>query len=78
MLTLQSQDGELRVEPVARNFPGRGIVELYAWPTLRRVRLLPNNEQGVWRVLTDCGIYLRQEWDRDSFMTLANDLIQAP
>lgn len=78
MLTIHSPDGELRVEPIARNFPGRGIVELYAWPTLRRVHLLPDEMEGRWRVLTDSGIYLRQEWNRDSFMTLANDLIQAP
>jgi len=77
MLIIYSPDGELRVEPIARNFPGRGIVELYAWPTLRRVHLLPDEMEGRWRVLTDSGIYLRQEWNRDSFMTLANDLIQA-
>lgn len=77
MLTIHSPDGELRVEPVARNFPGRGIVELYAWPTLRRVHLLPDEIEDRWRVLTDSGIYLRQEWNRDSFITLANDLIQA-
>lgn len=76
-LTIQAPDGELRVEPIARNFPGRGIVEVYAWPTLRRVRLLPDETQDQWRVLTDSGIYLRQEWNRASFMTLASDLMQA-
>ena len=77
MLTIHSPEGELRVEPIARNYPGLGIVELYAWPTLRRVRLLPDKTLGQWRILTDSGIYLRQQWDRESFMALANDLIQA-
>lgn len=77
ILTIHSPQGELHVEPIARNYPGQGIVEMYAWPTLRRVRLLPNDTSGEWRVLTDSGIYLRQPWDRESFMALANDLIQA-
>jgi len=76
MLTIHSPDGELRVEPVARNFPGRGIVELYAWPTAFRVRLI-QAETGEWRVLTDSGIYLRQTWERAPFMLLARDLMGA-
>ncbi len=76
-LTIHAPDGELRVEPIARNFPGRGIVEVYAWRTLRRVRLIPHEAPEKWRVLTDSGIYLRQEWNRENFITLANDLMQA-
>ena len=82
LLTIHSPEGELRVEPIARNFARNslthGIVEMYAWPTLRRVRLLASNTSGSeWRVLTDSGIYLHQDWNRDNFMTLARDLIQA-
>ena len=70
-------NGKLIVEPIARNYPGRGIVELFAWPTLYRVRLIQDDEWGGWRVRTDSGIYLRQEWDRNNFITLANDLLTA-
>ena len=74
---IQTPDGEVRLEPIARNYPGRGIVELYAWPTLYRVRLIRDEEWGGWRVRTDSGIYLRQEWSRENFITLTNDLLTA-
>lgn len=76
MLTIHAPDGELRVEPIARNFPGRGIVEVYAWPTAYRVRLI-QGKAGEWRVLTDSGIYLRQPWEREPFILLARDLMGA-
>jgi len=62
---IQTPDGEARLEPIARNFPGRGIVELYAWPTLYRVRLIRDEEWGG------------QEWSRENFITLTNDLLTA-
>lgn len=68
--------GEVRLEPIARNYPGRGIVELYAWPTLRRVRLLPGKE-NTWQVRVDSGFNLRQPWDREHFILLVRDLIGA-
>lgn len=77
LLTIHSPEGELRVEPIARNYPGRGIVELYAWPTLYRVRLTQAESEGDWRVRTDSGIYLRQEWNRENFITLIRDLVSA-
>ncbi len=69
-------DGEVRLEPIARNYPGRGIVELYAWPTLRRVRLLLGRD-GTWQVRVDSGFSLRQPWDREHFVLLVRDLIGA-
>lgn len=74
---LQTPDGEVRLEPIARNYPGRGIVELYAWPTLYRVRLVQDEEWGGWRVRTDSGIFLRQEWNRGNFIILVDDLLAA-
>lgn len=68
--------GEVRLEPIARNYPGRGIVELYAWPTLRRVRLLPG-KKTTWQVRVDSGFNLRQPWDREHFVLLVRDLIGA-
>ena len=69
--------GRLILEPIARNFPGNGIVELYAYPTLYRVRLILRSEMASWEVLTDSGIPLHQEWSKENFVTLANDLLAA-
>jgi hypothetical protein len=69
--------GRLILEPIARNFPGNGIVELYAYPTLYRVRLILRSEAASWEVLTDSGIPLHQEWNKENFVTLANDLLAA-
>ncbi len=74
---LQTPDGEVRLEPIARNYPGRGIVELYAWPSLRRVHLLHGGSEDDWRVRVDSGFNLRQPWDREHFITLVRDLIGA-
>ncbi len=69
--------GEVRLEPIARNYPSRGIVELYAWPTAYRVRLIADADSGDWQILTDSGIYLHQPWDHEHFLTLINDLVGA-
>jgi len=70
-------NGRLILEPIARNYPGRGIVELYAWPTLFRVRLLRGDSDDDWRVRVDSGFVLHQEWNRDNFIQFANDLLGA-
>lgn len=74
---IQTPEGEVRLEPIARNYPGRGIVELFAWPTLYRVRLIQDDDWDGWRIRTDSGISLRQEWNRENFITLARDLVNA-
>ena len=74
---IQTPEGEARLEPIARNYPGQGIVELYAWPTLRRVHLLPGGSENDWRVRVDSGFNLRQPWDRGHFITLVRDLVGA-
>ncbi len=75
--SIHTPEGEVHLEPKARNFPGRGMVELYAWPTLRRVYLLPGDIPEEWKVLTDSGIFLRQNWARPDFVLLVQDLIHA-
>ncbi len=77
VVTIHTPEGRLVVEPVARNFPGRGIVEFYAWPTLFRVRLLRGDLDADWQVRVDSGFVLHQEWNRDNFIQLANDLLGA-
>lgn len=67
-----------------------GVVELYSLSTLYRVRLInsalnnpwvaENLKDGfseTWRVRTDSGIYLREEWNSENFISLAKDLLTA-
>ena len=77
VVTIYAPDGRLVLEPIARNFPGRGIVELYAWPTLFRVRLLLGESDTDWQVRVDSGFTLHQKWNRENFIVLANDLLRA-
>lgn len=76
-INIYTPDGRLVLEPIARNFPGRGIVELYAWPTLFRVRLLRGELDADWQVRVDSGFVLHQEWNRENFIRLVNDLLGA-
>ena len=77
VLTICTPDGWLILEPIARNFPGRGIVEFYAWPTLFRVRLLRGEEDTNWQVRVDSGFILHEGWNRKNFVRLAGDLLHA-
>lgn len=77
VLTVNAPNGRLILEPIARNYPGRGIIELYAWPTLFRVRLLHGSDAADWRVRVDSGFTLHQDWNRQNFITLAKDLLGA-
>ena len=77
VVTIHTPTGRLMIEPIARNFPGRGIVEVYAWPTLFRVRLLLGEFDSDWQVRVDSGFVLHQEWNRKNFIQLANDLLGA-
>jgi hypothetical protein len=77
VVTIQTPKGRLMLEPIARNFPGRGIVEFYAWPTLFRVRLLRGDADADWQVRVDSGFILHEEWNRSNFIRLGNDLLGA-
>ncbi len=75
--SIHTPKGEVRLEPMPQDFLGRRFVELYAWPTLRRVYLLPAPEKLGWKILTDSGIFLRQDWNRENCLLLIQDLINA-
>jgi hypothetical protein len=79
VLSVETPEGKAYLEPVARYVSrGTGSVELYAWPSLNRVRLIRGQDKVGWRVLTDSGIYLRQNWNAETFADLVTDLISAP
>ena len=47
----------ITVEPIARNYPGRGHIDIIGWPTLRRVYLTPSASKS-WEVYTASNIPL--------------------
>src|SRR5205823_1345349 len=78
MLVIQTSHGALMLEPVARLVMGaQGRIDLYAYPTLFRVMLLRNSRDGRWMIRTDSGIFLRQPWNEETFLSLAADLAGA-
>ena len=78
VLAINTPEGRLVLEPISRNWGGPGMVEFYAWPTLRRVHFLYDITTGSWLVWTDSGIPLRREWNRENFIQLSRDLLDAP
>ncbi len=75
VLTIHTPEGRLILEPIARNFPGSGIVELYAWPSLFRVRLLQDQPGDEWEVRIDSWYVVPQQWNRESFVQIAHSLL---
>ena len=68
----------LRVEVKGRGpVKASGRVQISAWPTLFRVVLLHKPGRDGWVIRTDSGISLHQPWSRETFITLANDLLNA-
>ena len=77
-IRIHTPDGDLRCEPIARVIYGRrGTVELSAYPTLYRVRLIRPVKSNEWVIMTDSGIPIRQPWNRDTFVQVASDLVHA-
>ncbi len=76
-LSIETPHGRLIVDPMVHALDGTGMVQLYAWPTLYRVRLLSRGGNVGWEILTDSGIPLHQDWNEQTFLTLAKDLLKA-
>ncbi len=82
VVTIHAPEGRLILEPVARGVLGaQGRVDLYAWPSLFRVMLLHKplgKDRGLaWVVRTESGIDWPQPWNRETFLTLAEGLLNA-
>jgi hypothetical protein len=74
VLTIQSPQGRIIIDPIAKFVvSGDGRIDLYAWPSLNRVRLLRKNRK--WIVRTDSGIDWPKPWGRETFLNLANGLL---
>jgi hypothetical protein len=78
-LTIETPEGHRLILEVKGRGPASasGRVQLFAWPTLFRVLLLHKPDNDGWIIRTDSGIPLRKTWSRETFITLARDLLSA-
>ena len=74
LLRISAPGGELDLNPIALNvIGGDGRVDLEAFPTLSRVKLV--GEGGGWKIMTDSNVPLRRPWNAQTFVELAHDLL---
>jgi hypothetical protein len=74
-LHMRTPDGELYVTPVALDVMGAdGRVDVEAWPSLNRVRLIGVGTPPSWLIMTDSNVPLRQPWNSQTFVELVKDL----
>ena len=72
------EGGRLLVEVKGRGpIEASGRVQISAWPTLFRVILLHKPRREGWVIRTDSGIPIHQPWNRETFIILAKDLLNA-
>lgn len=78
-LVIETPGGERLLVEVKGRGPveAAGRVQISAWPTLFRVVLLHKQGQDGWVIRTDSGVPIRQPWNRETFIMLANDLLNA-
>jgi hypothetical protein len=73
VLTIQLPSGQLHVEPIARYVAGaEGRIDLLSFPLLNRVVLLRQGRKWVPR--TDSGVDYPGQWNRRTFVKLAQAL----
>ena len=73
VLHLNTPEGRIDLEPVGvRVLGANGRVDLTAWPSLNRVRLVANG--GAWVIYTDSNIRWPKDWNRATFVELAREL----
>ncbi len=70
--------GRIHLEPLGQRSDGSVIIEMYAWPTLLRVRLVEKPGDGQWQVVTDSGIPFHYDWTKENFVRLVHDLQVLP
>lgn len=74
VLHIHLPGGELVLNPIGLDVIGaNGRVDLEAFPTLARVKLIGSPEG--WRIMTDSNVPLRQPWNGHTFVQLADDLM---
>jgi len=74
-LRVRTPQGEVHLDPIARHVMGAdGRVDLEAWPSLNRVKLVPAADE--WQVITDSNVTLTSPWGADTFVELAKSLTE--
>lgn len=69
VLKVRSPQGIVYVEPVARYVvAGEGLVDLYAWPTMRRMLLVRRGKK--WILKTDSGMPWPNPWSERAFFEI--------
>ncbi len=73
-LQVHLSGGDLLINPIALDVIGAdGRVDIEAFPTLNRVKLL--GKRGQWRVITDSNVPLTDTWGPEMFAYLAKHLL---
>jgi hypothetical protein len=77
MLEVSTETGQIVLEPIARVVVlSGGRVDLYAYPTMNRVKLLRDDKRDEWFVLTDSGIEWPHSWSKETFIELVRGLLR--
>jgi hypothetical protein len=77
VLEVTTEQGRVILEPKARIvLLSGGRVDMYAYPTLNRVRLLWDEKQAEWFILTDSNIEWPHPWRRETFAELVRGLLR--
>ena len=73
---ITTPDGSIHMEPAGRRSDGTLIMDVYAWPTLVRIRLQSTggSDRSVVSI-TDVGMELRYDWNEKEFARLAHDML---
>jgi hypothetical protein len=78
VLQIDTPHGQVILEPIARDVAGaEGRVDLYAWPTLFRVKLL-RKPDGNWIIRAGSGLNWPHPWGEATFHELAEGLLGEP
>lgn len=76
-LRITLPEGEVRLEPVSMGGAWwKGRVFFTAWPSMHRLVL--EDQDGAWRVMTESAISYPKPWGRETFVALARELAAAP
>jgi hypothetical protein len=74
-LRVRLPEGEIRVDPIARNIGGHGAhgrVNVEAWPSTERYVLILRD--GYWDARTDAVHPITRKWDKKTFVQMSREL----
>jgi hypothetical protein len=75
VLEINTKYGTIIMEPIARFvLLAAGRVDIYAYPSMNRVKLLWDEKRQEWFVLTDSNLEWPQPWGKEAFLALAHGL----